>query len=165
VFFPSFLLLFFAFAGLQLQEFQALCSFVFFVVYFVFCWFQVDIAMIPLLSAFVLGVAVAADRTTRWAWHATTSDLLDSIRKYGLVPDSNPRLRSSTEGGLYFSDDPEWIRGYGGADVLIRFPWPLDAEADHHPISGRTLAHCFVSATIVPPDQIEVMEAPAEVRG
>ena len=93
---------------------------------------------------------------SQWAYHGTMRRLLPSIRRYGLVHDSAPRLRGTEESGLFFSDSADYARGYGGADVLLRFPYPADVRPERHPISGRFLTHHFVTTETIPSRVIEV---------
>jgi GNAT superfamily N-acetyltransferase len=94
----------------------------------------------------------------RWAYHATVHKNLPSIAKKGLVPGAAPRLRRDDEpAALFLTDDLEFAKGYGGADTVLRFPFPADATPDTHPVSGRAFPHVFRSWGTVPPASLEVL--------
>ena len=107
------------------------------------------------------GMRTASDRL---AYHATVEERLPSIQRHGLVPGSDPRLRGDDEpSALFLSDDLDWVRHYGSADVYLRFPFPKDASSDRHPITGRVLPHQFMSFKTVSPASIEILEGDAWV--
>lgn len=97
---------------------------------------------------------------SRFAYHKTRRMMLDAIRRHGLVPATSTYSDSYSEYDdgrhIFFSDDSEYLRGYGG-DVLLRFPWPDDAKPDKNQY-GRLLAHQFVSRRQVAPAFLEVEE-------
>ena len=100
----------------------------------------------------------------KWAYHATVEGRLPSIQRHGLVPGAARRLRGDDEpSALFLSDDLDWVRHYGSADVYLRFPFPKDASSDRHPITGRVLPHQFMSFTTVSPESIEILEGDAWV--
>ena len=93
-----------------------------------------------------------------WGYHGTVNERMPLIRKLGLDPRAQPRLLDFSRDGkwVYFADNPDWARGYGGADILLRFPWPRHSEEDRHPISDRVLPHQFRTASKIPLQDLEV---------
>lgn len=95
---------------------------------------------------------------THFAYHGTTSAVMPRIAKHGLITGAMSSYGDSyseyDDGNhLFFTDNPENVRhSYG--DVILRFPWPSDAQPDMNKY-GRILAHQFVSKLSVSPTKIE----------
>lgn len=95
----------------------------------------------------------------RFAYHGTRATNLPRLQVRGLIPgaySSYDDKYSEYDDGkhLFFSDDPEYLRGAYG-DTILRFPWPDDAKQDMNKYE-RLLAHQFVSKKAVSADHIEV---------
>jgi hypothetical protein len=101
----------------------------------------------------------------RYAYHGTSSKRVEQIKRRGLVPGGSMNYAdkySEYDDGnhLFFTDDEARARDYG--DVVIKFPWPVDAKQDMNTF-GRVLPHQFVSKNLVPGDQIEFISDITEI--
>lgn len=97
--------------------------------------------------------------TSKFAYHGTREATLPNLKKRGLIPgaySSYSDAYSEYDDGnhLFFSDDPEYLRGNYG-DTIVRFPWPSDTKPDVNKY-GRTLGHQFVTKKKIGPDEIDV---------
>lgn len=68
-----------------------------------------------------------------WAYHSTSRRRLPSIRRRGLIPQRQPPEHSDEQRGalgtvIFFSPTRQLAEEWG--EVLLRFPWPEDAQED-----------------------------------
>ncbi|MGH9463090.1 MAG: hypothetical protein ACRD1X_17915 [Vicinamibacteria bacterium] len=85
----------------------------------------------------------------RWAYHGTRPSLLPQIAASGLTPAKASRF--PTRKYVYFSDEYELAADYG--DVILRFPWPIDARGFTFEDEG---VEEYVSPGAIPPHLIKV---------
>lgn len=97
---------------------------------------------------------------TKFAYHGTRKSVLPHIQRNGLAPSHASSYTDNyseydEEGDhLFFSDDPDYVRGSYG-DTTLRFPWPNDTKPDKN-VYGRLLPHQFVTKEKIPPGLIEI---------
>lgn len=91
-----------------------------------------------------------------WAFHGTSINALDGIREYGLLP--------GHEGMVWFSDSLDWAEEYQGgeaASLLLRFPYPSDAESMMGIMADRDPPATYwregVVRSAISPEQIEML--------
>lgn len=101
-----------------------------------------------------------------YAYHATTSESLPSIQHDGLVPQGrlecrDDEQRCTDEEVIFFSSEPRYAGAWG--DVILRFPWPSDAEQDAYgegyyvpETQGVSYTNWFTYRH-VPPEEIEIL--------
>ena len=92
-----------------------------------------------------------------YAFHCTRAGRLQGIRSSGLCP-LQPESLTHQPVGVYFSPVPQGATLWN--DVLLRFPWPEEAQDDPWSsagvIGGRYLRTAYYTTRVVPPEDIEV---------
>lgn len=91
-----------------------------------------------------------------FAYHATTRDALPKIKRDGLEP--KPPTAVENESGLYFAPSVDHAKVYGS--VVLRFPWPDDAEEDWYGdtvfVDGDWVRSSYYTMDSISPDVIDV---------
>jgi len=101
--------------------------------------------------------------STKYAYHGAPAERGLEIKKRGLVPGSTSIFQDSYSRDqgtskfddgehLFFADTEQGVRAYG--ELLLRFPWPADAEPDQSK-SGKNITGHFVTLREVRPTRIE----------
>lgn len=97
----------------------------------------------------------------RYAYHATTEQAWLAIQQNGLQPQqqadpTEARCLPADEPATFFCPLPEWAQVWG--DVVVRFPWPADAEQDGYGdsmlVNGKLQYTNWYTQLPVPPDHL-----------
>ena len=102
--------------------------------------------------------------TDNWAYHATDQAALPRILRSGLLPRQKSRQRGEECGvsgpAVFFCPKDQWALHWN--NVLLRFPWPDDAEEDPYGdtmLDGPHLIYTnWFSRQSVPAKQIEIQQ-------
>ena len=99
-----------------------------------------------------------------YGYHGTQKRKLRSIARDGLVPMVQPEEhadedREDPRPGIYFSPTEQIARNWGG--VVLRFPFPEDAEEDYYGDSlffkgAGVLRSSYIARHAISPELIEV---------
>lgn len=99
-----------------------------------------------------------------FAYHATTRDLLSVIAEKGLVPQQQPEehsdeKRCTDEPAIFFCPTPKLASRWG--EVVLRFPWPLDAWEDRYGekrefSDGTLMKTSHFTNRYIQPEKIEI---------
>lgn len=100
-----------------------------------------------------------------FAYHATSPRSVSSIARNGIEPRRQPvshrgERRSTSVPSVYFAVTPQHAHIWG--PVLLRFPWPDDAEADPYSDTiilpdGEVVESQWLSREWVEPEAIDLM--------